>query len=146
MLIQCMADVYKPRKSQSPPPKLFHMSMNGSSGIPRQVFLPRFIIFVVIIIIVDTTATTGWSKKTVNCDFFVTGVKITKNSKTQPFLESLYATILIFQCLSMVRWQKLSLSGLCLNRVFAPYCMDWEPTYPPSTSERLQFLWISLTI
>jgi len=29
-------DVYKPRKSQSPPPKLFHMSMNGSSGIPRQ--------------------------------------------------------------------------------------------------------------
>lgn len=29
-------DVYKPRKSQSPPPKLFHMSMNGSSGISRQ--------------------------------------------------------------------------------------------------------------
>ena len=55
MLIQYMADVYKPRKSQSPPPKLFHMSMNGSSGIPRQVFLPSFIIFVVIIIIVDTT-------------------------------------------------------------------------------------------
>ena len=31
----------------------------------------------------------------------------------------------------MVRWQKLCLSGLCLNSVFAPYCMDWEPTYPP---------------
>ena len=25
-------DVYKPRKSQSPPPKLFHMSMNGQSA------------------------------------------------------------------------------------------------------------------
>lgn len=31
-------DVYKPRKSQSPPPKLFHMSMNGqsSAGPSRQ--------------------------------------------------------------------------------------------------------------
>jgi len=29
-------DVYKPRKSQSPPPKLFHMSMNGSSAGPQR--------------------------------------------------------------------------------------------------------------
>ena len=56
----------------------------------------------------------------------------------------IYVTILTFQCLSMVRWQKFCLSGLCLNSVFAPYCKDWELTYPPSTSERLQFLWISL--
>ena len=87
---------------------------------------------------------TGWSKATVTSNFSLASLKITKNGITQPFLESLYATILIFECLSMVRWQNLCLSGLCLNSVFALYCKDWEPTYPPSTSERLQFLWISL--
>ena len=92
----------------------------------------------------NNTCSTGWSKATVTSNFSLASLKITKNGITQPFLESLYATILIFQCLSMVRWQKLCLSGLCLNSVFAPYCKDWEPTYPPSTSERLQFLWIPL--
>ena len=81
---------------------------------------------------------TGWSKATVTSSISLARLKITKNGITQPFLESLYAAILIFQCLSMVRWQKLCLTGLCLNSVFAPYCKDWEPTYPPTTSERLQ--------
>ena len=31
----------------------------------------------------------------------------------------------------MVRRQKLCLSGLCLNSVFAPYCKDWETNIPP---------------
>ena len=90
-----------------------------------------------------TIIATGWSKATVTSNFSLTSLKITKNGKT-PFLERLYATILIFECLSIVRRQKLCLSGLCLNSVFAPYCKDWEPTYPPNTSERLQFLWIPL--
>ena len=87
---------------------------------------------------------TGWSKVTVTSNFSLASLKITKNVKTQPFLESLYATILIFQCLSRVRWQKLCLSGLCLNSAFAPYCRDWESLYPPITSEGLKFPWILL--
>ena len=74
---------------------------------------------------------TGWSKVTVTSNFSLASLKITKNVNTQPFLESLYATILIFQCLSMIRWQKLCLSGLCLISAFAPYCKDWETNIPP---------------
>ena len=92
----------------------------------------------------EAVLSTGWSKATVTSNFSLARLKITKNGITQPFLESLYAAILIFQCLSMVRWQKLCLSKLCLNIVFAPYCKDWEPTYPPNASESLQFLWIPL--
>ena len=79
----------------------------------------------------DLRDATGWSKATVTSNFSLASLKITKNGITQPFLESLYATILIFQCLSMVRWKKFCLSGLCQNSVLAPYCKDWEPTKPP---------------
>ena len=79
----------------------------------------------------DLKHPTGWSKATVTSNFSLASLKITKNGITQPFLESLYATILIFECLSMVRRQKLCLSGLCLNSVFAPYCKDWETNIPP---------------
>ena len=72
---------------------------------------------------VDSTYwNTGWSKKTVNCNFFVTGVKFTKDGKTQSFLEMVHWEILIFWCLKSVRWKTSCLSRFCQNGGLAP---DW---------------------
>ena len=60
-----------------------------------------------------TSVSTGWSNKTVNCNFFVTGVKITENYKTQPFLEMIHWEILIFWCLESTRRKQSLLSMLC---------------------------------
>ena len=65
---------------------------------------------------------TGWSKKTVNCNFFVTGVKITKTGKTQPFLEMVYWEVLIFWCLKSVRSKQSRLSWFCQ---FGGLARDW---------------------
>ena len=54
---------------------------------------------------------TGWSKATVTNKFSLANLKIPKNGLTQSFLESLYAAVLVFWCLSMVRWKKLCLLG-----------------------------------
>ena len=56
---------------------------------------------------------TGWSNKTVNCNIFVTGVKITENGKTQPLLEMIHREVLIFWCLESVRRKQSRLSMLC---------------------------------
>ena len=93
---------------------------------------------------ISSTSTTGWSRATVFFNIFLTGTKKQKNYITQWFLSTLYIDILIFWCLSMVRWKKLCFSGLCQSSVTAPYCKDGEPRYPPNTSERLQFSWIPL--
>ena len=65
---------------------------------------------------------TGWSKKTVNCNFIVTGVKFTKYGKTQLFLEMVYREVLIFWCLNNVKWKQSCLSRLCQNSGLAS---DW---------------------
>ena len=65
---------------------------------------------------------TGWSKKTVNCNFIVTGVKFTKYGKTQLFLEMVYREVLIFWCLNNVKWKQSWLSRFCQNSGLAP---DW---------------------
>ena len=51
---------------------------------------------------------TGWSKETVNCNFFVTGPKITKSGITEPFLVGAHREVLIFCCLKGVRWKNLT--------------------------------------
>ena len=40
--------------------------------------------------------------------------------------------------------KKLCLLGLWQNSVLAPYCKDWEPSYPLNTSKGLQLPWIPL--
>ena len=50
---------------------------------------------------------TGRSKATVTNDFSVTNPKNEKYGITQSFLESWYAAVLVFWCLSMVRWTKV---------------------------------------
>ena len=47
---------------------------------------------------------TGWSKKTVNCNFFLTDPNFLKNAKPQWFLESLDRAVLVFWCFKSVRW------------------------------------------
>ena len=51
---------------------------------------------------------TGWSKKTVNCNFILTDLKMTKNGITQPFLERLHREVLIFWCLKRFRGKNLA--------------------------------------
>ena len=87
---------------------------------------------------------TGWSKATVTNVFSLANLKTQKSGVTQSFLESWFAAVLVFWCLSMVRWKKLCLLGRCQNGVLAPYCIDWEPRYPPNTPKRLRFPWIRL--
>ena len=65
---------------------------------------------------------TGWSKKTVNCNLIVTGVKFTKNGKTQLFLEMVHREVLIIWCLDSVKWKQFCLSRHCRNNGLAP---DW---------------------
>ena len=48
---------------------------------------------------------TEWSKETVNCNFFLTGLKITKSGITEPFLVRAHREVLIFWCLEGVRWK-----------------------------------------
>ena len=45
---------------------------------------------------------TGWSKETVNCNFFLTDLKMIKSGITQPFLEGAHREVLIFWCLQRV--------------------------------------------
>ena len=46
---------------------------------------------------------TGWSLKTVDCNFFLTDPKNSKSAKTQWFSESLYREVLVFWCFKIVR-------------------------------------------
>ena len=82
--------------------------------------------------IFDNAAPTGWSKKTVNCKLFVTGVQFTKNGKTQPFLEMVHREVLIFWCLKSVRWTKSCLSRFYRNGGLAPYWLQhtWRKESP----------------
>ena len=58
---------------------------------------------------------TGWSNKTVNCNFFLTGLKITQIGKTQPFLETVHWEVWYFNVSKEPGEEKTSLSGLCQN-------------------------------
>ena len=40
--------------------------------------------------------------------------------------------------------KKSCILGICQNSDLAPYCKDWEPKYPPKTSQCLRFLWMPL--
>ena len=62
--------------------------------------------------------------------FSLTGTKKQRFCKTQPFLFRIYVDILIFWCLSMARWKKSCLSGLCQNSVNSPPCKEWAPRQP----------------
>ena len=50
---------------------------------------------------------TGWSKVTVTNNISMTNLKNTKNGLTQWFLESIYAAVLVFWCLKIIRWKKI---------------------------------------
>ena len=66
---------------------------------------------------------TGWSNKTVNCNFFVTGVKITENYKTQPFLEMPFWVNKAMQAsVSVVFF--LAKSGYETNHTTCLWCFD----------------------
>ena len=69
-----------------------------------------------------------------NCNkwFFSSDSKNSKNGITQSFLESWCAAVLVFWCLSVVRWNNVVPLGLCQNGVLAPYCREWEPRYRPT--------------
>ena len=75
---------------------------------------------------------TGWSKVTVTSNFSLVSLKITTNGKTQPFLESLYATILIFQCLSRVRWKSFAFQD-CAWIVILLHTERTENPHTPKT-------------
>ena len=62
---------------------------------------------------------TGWYSTTVFYNFFLTDIKKLINCKTQPFSSSLYIDILIFWCLSMVRWTKSCIAQHCQNIVIS---------------------------
>ena len=55
---------------------------------------------------------TGWSLKTVDCNFFLTDPKNSKSAKTQWFSESLYREVLVFWCFKIVR---------CVNFAFQSF-------------------------
>ena len=61
---------------------------------------------------------TGWYSTTVFHNLFLTDKKLI-NCKTQPFSSSLYIDILIFWCLSMVRWTKSCIPQHCQNIVIS---------------------------
>ena len=50
-----------------------------------------------------TCSDTGWSLKTVDCNFFLTDPKNSKSAKTQWFSESLYREVLVIWCFKIVR-------------------------------------------
>ena len=62
---------------------------------------------------------TGWYSTTVFYNFFLTDIKKLINCKTQPFSSTLYIDILIFWCLSMVRWTKSCIPQHCQNIVIS---------------------------
>ena len=68
---------------------------------------------------------TGWSKKTVNCNFFLTDPIFLKNAKPQWFLESLDRAVLVFWCFKSVRWMQFSLSEIFQYRAFAAPFKAW---------------------
>ena len=51
---------------------------------------------------------TGWSRETVNCNISLTDLKNIKIGITQSFLERVHREVLIFLCLIMARWQKVT--------------------------------------
>ena len=52
---------------------------------------------------------TGWSLKTVDCNFFLTDPKNSKSAKIQWFSESLHREVLVFWCFKTVRCVKICL-------------------------------------
>ena len=77
----------------------------------------------------DLTLCTGWSLKTVDCNFLLTDPKISKSVKTQWFLESSYREVLVFWCFKTVRCVKICLLKLFQYRVFATQYKAWALPY-----------------
>ena len=78
---------------------------------------------------------TGWSNKTVYCNFFLTDPKFLKNAITQWFLESLYREVLVFGYFKSVRCMEFCLSESFQYRAFPAPCMAWTLIY---TLRRIQ--------
>ena len=72
---------------------------------------------------------TGWSKETVNCNFFLTDPKKLKNAKTQWFLETLDREVLLFWCFKSVRWMQFCLSEIFQYWAFAAPYKAWTLIY-----------------
>ena len=72
---------------------------------------------------------TGWSLKTVDCNFLQTDPKISKSAKTQWFLESSYREVLVFWCFKTVRCVKICLLKLFQYRAFATQYKAWALPY-----------------
>ena len=51
---------------------------------------------------------TGWSKKTVTCNFFLADLKVIKNCITQTFLKKVHREVLIFWYHNRVEWKKIT--------------------------------------
>ena len=72
---------------------------------------------------------TGWSKETVDCNFFLTDPNFLKSAITQWFLESLYREVLVFGYFKSVRCMEFCLMESFHYRAFpAPY-MAWTLIY-----------------
>ena len=60
----------------------------------------------------QSCSNTGWSLKTVDCNFFLTDPKNSKSAKTQWFSKSLYMEVLVIWCFKIVR---------CVNFAFRSF-------------------------
>ena len=65
------------------------------------------------------STSTGWSLKTVDCNFLLTDPKISKSAITQWFLESSFREVLVFWCFKIVRYVKFCALELFHSRAFA---------------------------
>ena len=71
---------------------------------------------------VSFKSNTGWSKKTVTCNFFLADLKVIKNGITQTFLKRIHGEVLIFWYHNRVRWKKSSLLWLCQKLILGQKC------------------------
>ena len=96
----------------------FHPELNPIECVYRFGFLSKRIM-----------VNTGWSLKTVDCNFLLTDPKISKSAITQWFLESSFREVLVFWCFKTVRCVKICLLKLFQYRVFATQYKAWALPY-----------------
>ena len=63
-------------------------------------------LFFIFVFLCWSSTNTGWSKKTVTCNFFLADLKVIKNGITQTFLKRVHREVLIFWYHNRVRWKK----------------------------------------
>ena len=73
---------------------------------------------------------TGWSKKTVTCNFFLADLKVIKNCITQTFLKKVHREVLIFWHHNRVEWKKNHpFYGLAKKWILGKNVIIWPKLY-----------------